>query len=312
MSALLRLGGLEIHLDAGPSQYRELLPLLFRTLEEPWRDELTPDLHLRIFPRRGGSGFAAGNALEVERDGDRVAIRTELVSAALDLASSPISMDLEIDEDNQFLHHIDLYLRIVLNACLLQLDRVRLHAAAVTFAGSTGVFVGEKGAGKTTLSLYLGRAGGTILSEDQVMVHRTEDGSFTVAGGDDRMRLTAKTEAHFFESRLDITPTDYAGVPKKEVVVGEHFSSCPFEERRPSHLFFPQRGPRFEIRPLPRRRVVARLFEPLAPTYRFAGAQDRSDFLSFLAGFARQVECHDLILTSDLGDLAKLEKFLAR
>ena len=63
-------------------------------------------------------------------------------------------------------------LMIVFYRMLLELGCLHLHAAAVRWNGETSLFLGGKGAGKSTLCLALARAGATVLGEDHVLVRR--------------------------------------------------------------------------------------------------------------------------------------------
>jgi hypothetical protein len=171
--------------------------------------------------------------------------------------------------------------------------------------------VGDKGTGKTTISLHLARDGGTVLGEDQIMVHRSEQGTYLVAGGDDVMRLTSKTEAHFFPAWLDGGRVEVAGVPKREIRAGAHIACVPNGEHPLRRLFFPGIGDTFAIRPVSRVETVRRLAAPLLPINRFTSDEDRRDFLDFLAGISRQAECFSLTLTPDIAELRQLSEFLS-
>jgi hypothetical protein len=244
-----------------------------------------------------------------EADG-RLHFVSDVIAGHLDRASTPNHLSLSINDANPHVRHLDLYLRIVLNAVFRRLDRLRLHAAAVEYAGATSMFVGDKGVGKTTTCLHLARAGGTVLGEDQIMVRRTSEGRYLVAGGDDVMRVTGKTEAHFFAGSLPAAAVEVAGVSKKEIRARDHIAYLPNSERSLERLFFPEVGQAFAIHPMARQQALGRLAGPLLPIHRFTSDDDRRDFIAFLAGVTRQAECFSLTLTPDLADLQKLSRFL--
>src|SRR5699024_9092648 len=108
--------------------------------------------------------------------------------------------------------HYDLcvHLAVVFHKILFLLDRIVLHAAAVRVAGRVALFIGDRGAGKTTTALALTRAGGTVLGEDHIILRRSGDG-FVVSGCDERWRVDARTERHFFDNPLPLEAADYAG-----------------------------------------------------------------------------------------------------
>jgi hypothetical protein len=309
MTPLLRLGAFDVALDDCAVRYQSLLAGLFRVQVEPLDDRGGATLRLALGVAQGGSVFGPDDALRsVEEDG-RITWKSDVVAGRFDFGT-PCRLDLRVNVGHARARHLDHYLRIVLNAVLRRLGRMRLHAAAVDHAGSASLFVGDKGAGKTTICLHLARSGATVLGEDQIMVRRTPEGAFLAAGGDDLMRLTAKTEAHFFERPLDLPLVEVGGVRKKEIRARDHIAYLPNLERPLRRLFFPSIGGSFEIRPMGRREAVGRLAAPLLPVHRFASDRDRLDFLAFLAGLAEQVECFALTLTPDLADLRKLSEFL--
>jgi hypothetical protein len=121
-------------------------------------------------------------------------------------------------------HGFAVFLHKVLQMCGI----VRLHGAAVECAGATHVFIGDKGAGKSTIALALGRAGGRVLADDQ-LVARRRGSQMAVSGCDAFIRLTEKSEQHFFERPLAPPPQDFAGVLKKEVGLEALASAIPFQ-----------------------------------------------------------------------------------
>ncbi len=143
------------------------------------------------------------------------------------------------------------------------------------------------------------------------MVRKTARDGYLAAGGDGLMRLTVKTEEHFFVEPLQAPAVVFAGAPKKEIQAGDLIACEPNRECPPRRLFFPEVGQSFAIRPLTGREALGRLAAPLSVIHRFTSDRDRRDFIVFLAGMTRQAECFSLTLTSDLADLEKLTEFLA-
>lgn len=309
MTRLLRLGAFDVAVEGCSPFHCALLEGLFRTRLESLR--MGAAVNLRMTLGAAGARFSQTVALECREENGRTYFSSDVVAGHLDRASIPFRLSLGIDDGNEHVRHLDLYLRIVLNAVLRRLDRLRLHAAAVELPSGASLFVGEKGAGKTTICLHLARAGGTVLGEDQIMVRRTAPDAYVVAGGDGRMRLTVKTEEHFFPEPLPEPALIVAGVSKKEIDAGQHVHCEPNLERPPRRLVFPELGQSFAIRTLSGREAVGRLAAPLLPIHRFTGNEDRRDFIAFLAGLTRQTECFALTLTPDLADLERLSEFLA-
>jgi hypothetical protein len=242
-------------------------------------------------------------------DHPRREIHTEVVSAVIDLAPDPVRVEITIREAG--IAHFDLcvHLTVVLHKILFILGRVVLHAAAVRFAGRVSLFLGDKGAGKTTSSLRLGREGATVLGEDHIILRRGRDG-FRVSGCDERSRLDAKTERHFFPGLLSAQPCEFAGILKKEVPAREVFDSQPYTDHRPDLVCFTRVGQDFAITPLPRQAAVLRLMRAAGKLQRFVDPRDSSAFLDLLLDFSRTVAAYDLELSPDLHELDRLVDFL--
>ena len=310
MSRLLRLGSFDIALVGDSAPYHALLERLFRTRLEPRRREPS-DLQMSLTTTPSGNGYGASDALECRDEGDQLIIATDVIAGCLHRRTTPPHLELHIAGDHPRIVVLDHYLRIVVNAVLRQLGRIRMHAAAIDLGDATSLFVGEKGAGKTTISLHLARHGGTVLAEDQVMIRRRDDDVYLAAGSDGLMRVTAKTEAHFFPHALAVTPVAIAGVAKKEIDAHDHVACMPHREHSLRRLFFPEVGRDFSVQRLSGREALVRLATPLTPINRFADDEDRRGFLQFLAGLTRQVESYRLTLSPNLADLQRLSEFLA-
>jgi len=310
MRSLLRLGAFDVALDECSADHRQLLEGLFRVRAEPLTADAPLDLAMTLLPDVRGGGFSASDALECREEDGCVHFTSDVVAGELESGSPPSRLRLRIATDHPRARHLDHYLRIVLNAAFRKLDRIRLHAAAVDFGGAVSLFAGDKGSGKTTICLHLARAGGSVLGEDQIMVRRTASGPYLAAGGDDLMRVTAKTEAHFFAEPIAAPALDFAGTAKKEIRAASFITYLPNGEWPLRRIFFPEVRDRFAIRSLARRETLQRLAAPLLLINRFTSDTDRRDFIDFLAGLARQVEGFSLTLTPDLTDLYRLSCFL--
>ena len=239
----------------------------------------------------------------------RPEIHTEAVSAVIDLASDPVRVSIATHVDG--IPHFDfcVHLTVVLHKVLFLLGRVVLHAAAVRLAGRVSLFLGDKGAGKTTSSLRLGRAGATVLGEDHVILRKSSDG-FRVSGCDERSRLDAKTERYFFPELLSTVPCDFAGTLKKEVPARQVFDSQPYTDHRPDLVFFTRVGTAFSITPLPRQAAVLRLMRAAGKLQRFVNPLDSGAFLDMLLDFSQTVRPYELELSPDLQELDHLVQFL--
>jgi hypothetical protein len=173
------------------------------------------------------------------------------------------------------------------------------------------VFLGDRGAGKSTISLALGRAGATVLADDQIVVCST-DGRVFVSGVDGALRVTEKTEDFFFTAPIDAPAADFAGVAKKEVALADHVPAAPGVDEVPNELMFCCVGDRFELRPLARSEAVRRVAGSVLPHHRFAGAEDQADFLGLVTTFVQSVDVFELQLSPNLADLDRLVDRLGR
>jgi len=258
----------------------------------------------------GGSSSAVDtNSLKLGGTPERPTIATDALHAELALNERPVDIRLRVLRDDVPFPAMCVHFGVVVHKILFHLDRVILHAAAVEVDGEVCLFVGDKGAGKSTTCLALARAGGTVLGEDQVVLQKSPTG-FLVSGGDDRSRVTERTEHHFFLAPLAVAPKDYAGTMKKEVRMGDFFRSEPFRDFPARRLLFPQVTGRFELRRLKSQPALLRLMAYNGHFQRFEGARDQAAFLDFLAGFIATVSCWDLTLSDDLTELEVLAEKL--
>jgi hypothetical protein len=278
--------------------------MLFRVKLQPL-DERPVDLKLSL-RSQACPELAADDALTLSESGE---IRSDLVCGRL--SDQPLEVQLRIDPDSHRLPFLDHYLLVILNSVLRRLGGLRLHAAAAVLAGRTVVLVGPKGSGKSTLALAIGRAGGTVLGDDQIMLRRHPDG-YRVSGCDGLTRLTAKTESFFFAQPLPDAAQDYGGTLKKELELGRLCSSAPGTEYRPQRLYFPEVGERTVAAPMSRQAVLLRLLKEILPTHRFSSPADREGLLGFLSDFLGSVECYGLQLSPHLKDLPRALELLSR
>jgi hypothetical protein len=131
-----------------------------------------------------------------------------------------------------------------------------------------------------------------------------------VSGCDERSRLDAKTERHFFAEPLPVEPADFAGRLKKEMPARALFSSEPYTDERADLLFFARSGSSFAITPLSRQAALLKLMAAAGKLQRFVDFADRRRFLDLLSDFVRTVTAYDLELGRDLCELDRLVRFL--
>ncbi len=239
----------------------------------------------------------------------RPTITTEALHADLQLDVEPVRITIRVRRPDLRAVELDFHFSVVLHKILFLVDRVVLHGAAVHWNDQVSLFVGEKGAGKSTICLALARAGATVLGEDRLVLRKTATG-FLLSGGDERSRVTERTEQHFFPEPLAVPPRDFAGTLKKEIRMGDHFRSSPFEDFRPDRLYFPKITGRLQVTPLKAQPALLRLIQLTSHHHRFAGGTDQKRFLDYLAGFIGSVRACDVELSSNLSELERLNELL--
>jgi hypothetical protein len=223
---------------------------------------------------------------------------------------TPLEAYLAVDVDRETRPLLLHALMVVLNKLLALEQRYHLHAAAAGFGGSTSLFLGGKGSGKSTISLAAGRAGATVFSEDHVMLRRHE-GRFLVSGCDGNMNLTRKTEEHFFERPIEGLLIESASVAKKQIEMESVVRCRPYHESEVAALFFPRLGDVFAIRSLTPEEAVARILAPLVERHRFADQDDEKRFLDVFVELVESCDSWELSLSRDLSELSRLVSFLA-
>ena len=199
---------------------------------------------------------------------------------------------------------------VAVHKILLLLDRMYLHAGAVRFGNRVSVFVGDKGAGKSTVCLELARAGATVLADDHVLLARA-GGRYVVSGCEAKARVTAETEAWLFGEPLPIAPQVQGAVSKKEFPITRFFRAEPYRDRRVHRLFFLRSGERRGVEPISGSDALRRLVSQTAWSHRFVDGDDYARYLHYLADLVAAVPAFVLSLSADLADLAGLGPLLA-
>jgi len=301
----LRFGSLDLRLHARP-RYVELFPLHFR-LWATIDDGSAPDVELVITDDeepRARVEQVDDPLVELSTSTGR-RLGTSITTLEVDERALPPRASLVIHPVGQDDAYVDHYLAMNVRALLRAFGRVQLHGDAVVTPRRTALFLGDKGAGKSTIALAFGRAGAIVLADDQVML-RADDHRIRVSGVDGGLRVTAQTERHFFDAPLDAVPRDFGGMLKKEVPLGDHVDARPNEDHHLDALYFPRVDREFAVAPLARSVALSRVLTPLLPLHRFAGTRDQYEFVRTMTRFVSSVEVYELTLGTDLAELDAL------
>ncbi|HSE53896.1 MAG TPA: hypothetical protein VLB00_17030 [Gemmatimonadales bacterium] len=312
---LLRFGSLLGCFRSSRPLYTEEMALVFgaEILTREGRDPGGERFDLTIDDQpadlAGSAPTAPRNGIWLGGSPGRPVVATPALWAEVFLDADPVRILVRVRQPDLIRQDLHVHFGVVVNKILFLMDHVVLHAAAVRVGDSVHVFVGEKGAGKSTVCLGLARAGGTVLGEDHVILRRAAPG-YLVSGGDERSRLTERTERHFFPDSLPVPAKDFAGTPKKEIRMGDFFSSRPYQDFAAHALHFPRVGSRLALRPLRPQVALLRLLQYTSHMQRFASPADQDRFLDFLNGFVETVRTHEIELSPELGDLDHLARAL--
>jgi len=320
---VLTFGSWAVNVESTSAFLRDELALLFRQ---------TPDEVAAAVPRRGaatlhllagdappalesvikravpaGSVIAADGFIEGRARGVAV-FCTEMVRVLI-VAGQPATIYMATDGALPA-YERRVHLTVAMNAVLLHFRRVLLHAGAVRLGGRVHLFVGDRGVGKTTVTLRLAAAGGTLLCDDHVVIRRGRR-NFTVSGCSARTRLAPDTEQYLLALPLRVAAQEFAGVLKKDVDAGDLCVSRPFRDYVAGAVYFPRLGTRFHLRPMARHEGMAALLRHWRSALRFRDAVQFERCLDFFAAFAAQVEWFELELSPRLADLDQLADRLA-
>jgi hypothetical protein len=307
----VRFGSLDLRLIAEPRHF-ELFPFHFRAWPEP-DEPSAPDVELTIHddPRLRTRIEELDDRLEIHDGAGTTRIESTISELVIDERTHPTRSQLVLWPTGQDPKKVEHYVVMNLRTLLRRLGRIQLHGAAATLGTRTVVLLGDKGAGKSTLSLAIGRGGGTVLADDQLMLH-VHGAEVRISGVDGGLRVTEQTERHFFAEPLQYEPQDFGGTMKKEVPLRAHVPATPGVDVVPTACYFPCVGERLEVVPIGRAVAMRRILDAVVPLHRFAGPIDQQDFVRAITTFVRSVDVFDLTLSPDLHELDRVVDVVAR
>lgn len=312
----LRLGRLQCRAHIGDAANVEALSLIFKQALSPVPPVGDVDIDLDLRESDCDESTASGTWPDVGRDalvvsdsGTSLRLSSEVIDAVLDRSVAPMTFVIRTRRHNLSADAFRVHLSVVLHRALLSMGMVYLHAAAVSLAGRTYLFVGEKGAGKSTLSVGLAKLGGTVLADDHVLLERSAP-HYVVSGCEAMSRITAETEAYAFATPLDLPAMDFAGTMKKEFALAEHFAAMPYVAESLAAVYFPRVGQQLTVTPWSAQRVAMDLLDRTRRSFRPQSPAEVGLLLDFWIGLSSSAAGFALELDRDLRAIERLPGLL--
>ncbi|MBI4404762.1 MAG: hypothetical protein HY537_11405 [Deltaproteobacteria bacterium] len=206
-------------------------------------------------------------------------------------------------------HDIEAYFHLMLNRAMVTMGFFYLHAAGIVSGKRGLLFCGEKGTGKSTLSVALGKADAIVLADDHVLLKRGEN-VFTMSGTSSMARITEQTERHFFAQGLRAKLITVGGTKKKEFELSEQMRALPFQDVKVTHVFFPEVTGKYALYPLSQ---GAALFHWLRLTRHLLIHPEHSQeesYMNFFSRLAVGIPAWRVELPADLAMLTTVVKDL--
>ena len=193
--------------------------------------------------------------------------------------------------------HPDIIGQMIVLPLLLETLReygfVSLHAAALAHGDRAVLFPAETGAGKTTLTLALLRAGFRLLSDDCPLLRRTETG--VVAHAFAEPLHVFPNVQHFFPEVVPPAYEDLEAAPIAKVAVDpiQVYGDCVIEQCMPGAIVFPSisDGDSTWLEPLDTSSALLRLLALAMPSASRAHLRCQFDLLGDLAS---AVSCYTM------------------
>jgi hypothetical protein len=178
-----------------------------------------------------------------------------------------------------------------------------VHAAGLSLDGKGLLIAGAAGAGKTTLTLALLRAGFGFLGDDTIFLCTRAPGLRTLAFPDE-IDVTAHTASFFPELQALAPASSPAGRPKQPFNLTRVYGAKPTWECAPAVLVFPQVAPAHAsvLRPMPK---DAALLELICNVLR-TEVHSAQAHLDALAALVKQCRCFRLQTGRDFDALPAL------
>lgn len=186
-----------------------------------------------------------------------------------------------------------------------------LHGSAVEIGKQAVVFVGDKGAGKSTTAAALVAVGRRMLTDDIVALQRLEDGRIQLLPGYGQIKLTHTATDAIALPDSSVMERPFEGFTKHRHVLGGSFDLSPLVV---SDIHILERGERLQVDLLTGHYSLTAVMR-FAYLTRFGAklfaSEDSKLLLNWCADVARTVRVSHLEVPSTISELATLDRFLA-
>ncbi len=204
-----------------------------------------PDIRvqLRPVPRRDG---VAGDGTHFEFGEDYQRLSWEPVGAFAIHGTHTVDIDPAPDAEEQLLH---LPLLGPIMAIMLHMRGfLTLHASAIEIGGSSAIFVGDKGAGKSTTAAAFVRAGHRLLTDDVVALDFSDPKHPLIAPAFPQIKLNMDAAEAVIVQNTTVLPEPVPGFVKRLQKLDDPFSHALATPRR---VYVLERGGEPSATPLP-------------------------------------------------------------
>ena len=123
-----------------------------------------------------------------------------------------------------------------------------LHASAIAVAGRGAIFMGDKGAGKSTTASALIRAGHHLLTDDVVALHLARPDAPMIVPGFPQIKLAADAAAAISLGQAEVRPQVHPAIEKMQHRLHGAFAGGMVPATR---IYVLERGAKAAIMPLP-------------------------------------------------------------
>lgn len=198
----------------------------------------------------------------------------------------------------------------VMSVLLHRRGLLTLHGSAVDVGGTATVFLGDKGAGKSTTAAAMVRAGHDLLTDDIVAIDTARSGRPQVLPAYPQLKLTSSANSGLALSGVEEMPSPHPDFGKHRLLLDSQFRGL---ARPLGEAVILERGPRLELCRLRGMQAVGALLRFSYVTRfgdRIIRDQAQAVHLRQCVAVANQVRIYRLTVPDDLEGLAYVPELI--